>query len=310
MARYTCRRILTGILSLFVLITVTFFLVRIIPGSPFQRGGVSESVVEAIEQEYGLNEPLFTQYISYIGGVLHGDLGISYQDPAVRVTEVIARAWPVTASVGSAALIVSLILGTGLGILSAVSGRRSVKQVISAGGMIAAGIPGFAAAILLMLVFSVKLKLLPASGLLSPVHYILPVAALSLYPAAMVSRLVSSTLETELTKDYVLFARAKGLGRRQVIFTHALKNAYLPVINYIGPASASLLTGSFVVESIFTIPGLGREFVGSITNRDYTLILGLTVFMGAVVIFVNLITDLLCAWLDPKTRRAYREERA
>lgn len=310
MARYTCRRILTGILSLFVLITVTFFLVRIIPGSPFQRGGVSESVVEAIEQEYGLNEPLFTQYISYIGGVLHGDLGISYQDPAVRVTEVIARAWPVTASVGAAALIVSLILGTGLGILSAVSGRRSVKQVISAGGMIAAGIPGFAAAILLMLVFSVKLKLLPASGLLSPVHYILPVAALSLYPAAMVSRLVSSTLETELTKDYVLFARAKGLGRRQVIFTHALKNAYLPVINYIGPASASLLTGSFVVESIFTIPGLGREFVGSITNRDYTLILGLTVFMGAVVIFVNLITDLLCAWLDPKTRRAYREERA
>ena len=310
MARYTCRRILTGILSLFVLITVTFFLVRIIPGSPFQRGGVSESVVEAIEQEYGLNEPLFTQYISYIGGVLHGDLGISYQDPAVRVTEVIARAWPVTASVGAAALIVSLILGTGLGILSAVSGRRSVKQVISAGGMIAAGIPGFAAAILLMLVFSVKLKLLPASGLLSPVHYILPVAALSLYPAAMVSRLVSSTLETELTKDYVLFARAKGLGRRQVIFTHALKNAYLPVINYIGPVSASLLTGSFVVESIFTIPGLGREFVGSITNRDYTLILGLTVFMGAVVILVNLITDLLCAWLDPKTRRAYREERA
>ena len=310
MARYTCRRILTGLLSLFVLITVTFFLVRIIPGSPFQRGGVSESVVEAIEQEYGLNEPLFTQYISYIGGVLHGDLGISYQDPAVRVTEVIARAWPVTASVGTAALIVSLIMGTGLGILSAVSGRRSVKQVISAGGMIAAGIPGFAAAILLMLVFSVKLKLLPASGLLSPVHYILPVAALSLYPAAMVSRLVSSTLETELTKDYVLFARAKGLGRRRVIFTHALKNAYLPVINYIGPASASLLTGSFVVESIFTIPGLGREFVGSITNRDYTLILGLTVFMGAVVILVNLITDLLCAWLDPKTRRAYREERA
>lgn len=310
MARYTCRRILTGFLSLFVLITVTFFLVRIIPGSPFQRGGVSESVVEAIEQEYGLNEPLFTQYISYIGGVLHGDLGISYQDPAVRVTEVIARAWPVTASVGAAALIVSLILGTGLGILSAVSGRRSVKQAISAGGMIAAGIPGFAAAILLMLVFSVKLKLLPASGLLSPVHYILPVAALSLYPAAMVSRLVSSTLETELTKDYVLFARAKGLGRRRVIFTHALKNAYLPVINYIGPASASLLTGSFVVESIFTIPGLGREFVGSITNRDYTLILGLTVFMGAVVILVNLITDLLCAWLDPKTRRAYREERA
>lgn len=310
MARYTCKRILTGILSLFVLITVTFFLVRMIPGSPFQRGGVSDQVVEAIEEEYGLNEPLFTQYISYIGGVLRGDLGISYQDPAVSVAEIIARAWPITASLGFTALIVSMLLGTGLGILSAASDRQGVKNVISAGGMIAAGIPGFAAAILLLLIFSVRLKLLPASGLLSPVHYILPVAALSLYPAAMISRLVGNTLETELQKDYVMFARSKGLGRRQIIFTHALKNAYLPVINYIGPASASLLTGSFVVETIFTIPGLGREFVSSITNRDYTLILGLTIFMGAVVILISLFTDLLCAWLDPRTRRAYREESA
>lgn len=310
MARYTCKRILTGILSLFVLITVTFFLVRMIPGSPFQRGGVSDQVVEAIEEEYGLNEPLFTQYISYIGGVLRGDLGISYQDPAVSVAEIIARAWPITASLGFTALIVSMLLGTGLGILSAASERQGVKNVISAGGMIAAGIPGFAAAILLLLIFSVRLKLLPASGLLSPVHYILPVAALSLYPAAMISRLVGNTLETELQKDYVMFARSKGLGRRQIIFTHALKNAYLPVINYIGPASASLLTGSFVVETIFTIPGLGREFVSSITNRDYTLILGLTIFMGAVVILISLFTDLLCAWLDPRTRRAYREESA
>lgn len=310
MARYTCKRILTGILSLFVLITVTFFLVRMIPGSPFQRGGVSDQVVEAIEEEYGLNEPLFTQYISYIGGVLRGDLGISYQDPAVSVAEIIARAWPITASLGFTALIVSMLLGTGLGILSAASERQGVKNVISAGGMIAAGIPGFAAAILLLLIFSVRLKLLPASGLLSPVHYILPVAALSLYPAAMISRLVGNTLETELQKDYMMFARSKGLGRRQIIFTHALKNAYLPVINYIGPASASLLTGSFVVETIFTIPGLGREFVSSITNRDYTLILGLTIFMGAVVILISLFTDLLCAWLDPRTRRAYREESA
>ena len=159
-----------------------------------------------------------------------------------------------------------------------------------------------------MLIFSVKLRLLPASGLLSPVHYILPTAALSLYPMAVISRLTGNTLRTELQKDYVLFARAKGLGRWRTIFTHALKNAYLPVLSYAGPASASLLTGSFVIESIFTIPGLGREFVSSITNRDYTLILGLTVFMGTVVIAVNLLTDLLCAWLDPRMRRAYREE--
>ena len=167
---------------------------------------------------------------------------------------------------------------------------------------------GGLAAVLLMLLFSVKLKWLPASGLLSPAHYVLPVTALSLYPMAVISRLTGNTLRTELQKDYVLFAQAKGLGRWRTLFTHALKNAYLPVLNYAGPASASLLTGSFVIESIFTIPGLWREFVSSITNRDYTLILGLTVFMGTVVIAVNLLTDLLCAWLDPRMRRSYREE--
>lgn len=309
MIRYTGKRLLTGVFSLFVLVTVTFFLVRMIPGSPFRYGGISEQVAEAIEQEYGLNDPLLIQYFSYLGGLLRGDLGISYQDPATAVTDVIARAWPITASIGITALVVSVLAGTVSGVLRAVSEKPIVREIISGTTMLAAGIPGFAAAILLLLVFSVKLKWLPASGLLSPVHYILPVTALSLYPAAMIARLTGNALGTELKKDYILFARAKGLGKWHVIFTHALKNSYLPVINYIGPASASLLTGSFVVESIFTIPGLGREFVGSITNRDYTLILGLTVFMGTVVILVNLITDLLCAWLDPLTRRAYREKR-
>lgn len=309
MLGYTCKRILTGIFSLFVLITVTFFLVRLIPGSPFQQGGVSDQVVEAIEQEYGLHDPVFIQYISYIVNLLHGDLGISYQDPATRVTDIIARAWPVTASVGITALAVSVFLGTGAGIVKAVSRRRCVKEMISAAGILSAGIPSFAAAILLLLVFSVKLKWLPASGLLSPAHYILPVTALSLYPSAMIARLTANALDGELKKEYVLFARAKGMGKWRTVLTHALKNAYLPVLNYVGPSSAALLTGSFVIESIFTIPGLGREFVGSITNRDYTLILGLTIFMGAVVIFVNLLTDLLCAWLDPQTRRAYREEK-
>lgn len=308
MFKYTIRRILTGILSLFVLATVTFFLVRIIPGSPFQRGGISEHVVEAIEREYGLNDHVFSQYLSYMGDLLRGDFGISYQDPSVRVTEIIARAWPVTASVGVTALAVSVLFGTTAGIVRAVSKKRWIRELISGGSMLLAGIPGFAAAILLLLVFSVRLKWLPAAGLMTPAHYILPVAALSLYPAAMIARLLSNTLEGELNKDYVLFARAKGLGKWRIMFTHVLKNSYLPVLNYIGPASASLLTGSFVIESIFTIPGLGREFVGSITNRDYTLILGLTVFMGTVVIVINLLTDLLCAWLSPRTRRVLNED--
>lgn len=308
MLQYTLKRILTGLLSLIVLATITFFLVRMIPGSPFQNGGVSSDVVDAVEEEYGLNEPLSVQYFEYMGNLLRGDLGISYQDPGTTVAQVIGKAWPVTASVGITALLTAVVLGTVFGILRGATKNRAVRETVSAGGMLAAGIPSFAAAILLLLLFSVKLKWLPASGLLSPAHYVLPVASLSLYPAAVISRMLGNTLRTELGKEYVLFARAKGLGPARTVLTHALKNAWLPVLRYVGPASAFLLTGSFVVESIFTLPGLGREFVSSITNRDYTLILGLTVFMGAVVITVNLITDLLCAWLDPRIRRNFREE--
>lgn len=306
MLRYTLKRLATGLVSLFVLATVTFFLVRLIPGSPFQNGGVSDQVVEAVEEEYGLNEPLFDQYLTYMGNLVHGDLGVSYQEPDTTVAEIIGRTWPVTVSLGLAALLAAVVLGTGLGILRAVSKSRIVREGILAGGMLAAGIPNFAVAILLLLVFSVKLGWFPAAGLLTPAHYVLPVISLALYPAAVISRLTGNTLSAELGKQYVLFARAKGLGRGRIIFTHALKNAWIPVLNYVGPASAFLLTGSFVVESIFTIPGLGREFVSSITNRDYTLILGLTVFMGMVVILVNLVTDLVCAWMDPRMRRSYR----
>ena len=306
MLRYTLKRLATGVVSLFVLATVTFFLVRLIPGSPFQNGGVSDQVVEAVEEEYGLNEPLFDQYLTYMGNLVHGDLGVSYQEPDTTVAEIIGRTWPVTVSLGLAALLAAVVLGTGLGILRAVSKSRIVREGILAGGMLAAGIPNFAVAILLLLVFSVKLGWFPAAGLLTPAHYVLPVISLALYPAAVISRLTGNTLSAELGKQYVMFARAKGLGRGRIIFTHALKNAWIPVLNYVGPASAFLLTGSFVVESIFTIPGLGREFVSSITNRDYTLILGLTVFMGMVVILVNLVTDLICAWMDPRMRRSYR----
>lgn len=306
MLGYTLKRLATGLVSLFVLATVTFFLVRLIPGSPFQNGGVSDQVVEAVEEEYGLNEPLFDQYLTYMGNLVHGDLGVSYQEPDTTVAEIIGRTWPVTVSLGLAALLAAVVLGTGLGILRAVSKSRIVREGILAGGMLAAGIPNFAVAILLLLVFSVKLGWFPAAGLLTPAHYVLPVISLALYPAAVISRLTGNTLSVELGKQYVMFARAKGLGRGRIIFTHALKNAWIPVLNYVGPASAFLLTGSFVVESIFTIPGLGREFVSSITNRDYTLILGLTVFMGMVVILVNLVTDLICAWMDPRMRRSYR----
>lgn len=306
MGRYTCRRILLGILALFVLVTAAFFLTRMMPGSPFQSGNVSESVLRSLEREYGLDKPAGGQYVTYLGNLLRGDLGMSYKKPGTSVAEVIARAWPVTFFLGFLATLLAVVLGTVMGVWQAVTERKAVKGGIFLGTMLGTGMPNFVVALLLSLLFGVKLKFLPVSGLTGAANYVLPVVSLSVYPASAITRMIHNAAEEEMKRDYVVMARAKGLGRRRILFMHVLKNAWLPVLNYIGPAAAFLLTGSFVTESIFTIPGLGREFVTSIANRDYTLILGLTVFMGTVVIGINLITDLVGAWLDPRVRRTCR----
>nr|WP_246597393.1 ABC transporter permease [Faecalicatena faecalis] len=237
---------------------------------------------------------------------MHGDLGISFKKPGVRVSEVITRAWPATAALGALAIVLAAVVGTLLGIWQASTKKRLVKGGIFFSTMLGTGIPNFVIALLLMLFFGVKLKLLPIAGLTGAENYILPVVSLAVYPAAVITRLMRNTFQEEMNRDYVVLAKAKGLSWRRTAVTHILKNAWIPVLNYIGPAAAFLMTGSFVVESVFTIPGLGREFVNSIENRDYTLILGLTIFMGVTVIGINLLTDLLCAWLDPRVRRAYR----
>lgn len=306
MGRYMLKRILVGFLALFVLVTASFFLTRIMPGSPFQSGNVSEQVLSALEEEYGLDKRPAEQYVVYLGNLLHGDFGMSYKKPGVSVAAVIGRAWPVTAVLGMLAILLAAVLGTAAGIWQATTEKRVVRGGIFLGTMLGTGIPNFAIALLLALLFGVKLKLLPITGMSGAANYVLPVVSLALYPASIITRMIQNTLRDEMGRDYVALARAKGLGRRRILLTHVLKNAWLPVLNYIGPAAAFLLTGSFVVESIFTIPGLGREFVTSIANRDYTLILGLTTFMGAVVIGINIITDVLGAWLDPRIRRTCR----
>lgn len=306
MLKYTCKRLFTGVLSLFVLVTAAFFLTRMMPGSPFSTGNVSESVLVSMEEEYGLNEPVSRQYVTYLSNLMHGDLGVSFKKPGVRVSEVISRAWPATATLGALAILLAAAVGTFLGIWQASSRKQAVKGGIFFSTMLGTGIPNFVIALLLMLCFGVKLKLLPVAGLTGAENYILPVISLAVYPAAVITRLMQNTFREEMGRDYVVLAKAKGLKWRRTAVTHILKNAWIPVLNYIGPAAAFLMTGSFVVESVFTIPGLGREFVNSIENRDYTLILGLTIFMGVAVIGINLLTDLLCAWLDPRVRRAYR----
>ncbi len=308
MVRYMGKRILISLLSVWMLITVAFFLTRQMPGSPFQTGNVSGEVLEQMEQEYGFDQPVSAQYVTYMRNLLHGDLGISYMNPGESVTEVIARALPATLSLGILAVIVSLVAGTLLGMLQAFSQKRWVRTTILFGTIFGAGIPNFVIALLLALVFGVQWKLLPVVGLDSWTSYLLPVLSLAAYPTAVVTRLMCHACRQELQKEYVVLAKVKGLSMRRIAWTHVWKNAWIPVLNYAGPAAAFLLTGSFVVESIFTIPGLGREFVNSIANRDYTLIMGLTIFMGVVVIGVNLAVDLLCAWMDPRIRKSYLKD--
>ena len=302
MAGYIGKRILAGLLSLFILVTVTFFLTRMIPGSPFAGGNVSENVQEAIEEEYGLNEPVMVQYQNYLKNLLQGDLGVSLKKPGVTVAEVIGRAWPVTVSVALPAIILAAVLGILLGIWQASSGNRGIRNSIFFSTVIGSSVPNFAVAILLLLLFGVRLKWFPVAGLMTPANYVLPVTAMAIYPASVIARLMCRAYTEEMQKEYVTLAKAKRISKSRILLAHVMRHALIPVFNYLGPAAAFLVTGSFVVESVFTIPGLGREFVNAIANRDYTMIMGLTVFMGAVVILLNLMTDILCGCLNPAVK--------
>ena len=247
MAKYIGKRLVTGILSLFVLATVTFFLTRVIPGSPFQGANVSESVLQMMEEEYGLHQPAGVQYVTYMKHLLRGNLGYSYQNPSESVANIIQRSWPVTAVIGVLAILLAMIVGIGIGVWQTFSRHRLLRGGLFTGTLLIGGVPNFVAALLLMLVFGVWLKWLPVSGLDSWKNYILPVCALALYPACSLARLTGTLLAQEKQRDYVLLALTKGLKKRQILFTHILPHIWIPVLNYLGPASAFLLTGSFVV---------------------------------------------------------------
>ena len=308
MLKYSLKRIGIGLVSLFMLVTITFLLVRLMPGSPFQTANVSEQIQQKIEEEYGLDKPLMKQYGTYMNRLLHGDLGVSYKKSGVTVVAVIRQAAPDTMRIGGLAALTAYAGGTALGIWQVLSKNTRIRRGIVAGTILGTCIPNFVIALVTALLFGVHWKLLPIVGLNGWKSYILPVLTLSCYPMAVVTRIMKNSFEKELSQDYVIMARAKHLSKCRIIVRHVLKNAWIPVLNYIGPSTAFLMTGSFVVESIFAIPGLGREFVNSIVNRDYTLILGLTIFMGAIVILINLMVDLLCAWLNPKIRMEYLME--
>ena len=301
MVRYIIKRLFIGVVTIWALITITFFLIRIMPGSPFEADNLSQSAIEQLESTYGLDEPMWKQYILYMENLMHGDLGISYKKN-VSVNTLIARGFPYTLSIGLLSIAVSAFIGILMGIWMATSKRLAVKNTLLGIATLGVSIPGFVTAILLMMVFGVWWPVLPIVGLGSPANYILPVAAQSFGQIASIARLTKSTYSEAIQMDYVTMARAKGLSNLYITARHVLKNALIPVVTYFGPAIAFLITGSFVVESIFSITGIGREFTNAITNRDYTVVLGFSVFIGVIITVANLAVDIICSLIDPRIK--------
>ena len=291
-----------GLVSLFALITVTFFLTRLMPGNPFDISNVNQAVQDRIMSYYGLDQPVHVQFGMYLKNLSHGDLGISYKKVGTTVNQLIMQEAPYTIQIGLIAFIIALILGTVLGIAMAVTRKEGVRGSLMFLTVLGISIPNYVLALLLMLVCGVTLKWFPVVGLGSWKHYILPVTAMTVYPLAQISKLVKSSYSEAMHQDYVIMARAKGISKVRISFVHILKNAMIPVITISGPMVAFLLTGSFVVENIFTIPGIGREFVNSVSNRDYTVIMGLTIFLGIILVLCNLISDMICALVDPRIK--------
>ena len=295
MGKYILKRLAIGILTLFILATITFFLMHAIPGSPFgaDNKNLTPEQYAAMQAKYNLDKPLFQQYTTYMVNLLHMDFGESISKKGELVLDIILKRAPVTARLGACAFIISVVAGITLGIVGA---------FITFLATLGVSLPSFIVAILLMIFLGVKLKIFPLLGLSTPASYVLPTIALSIGPIAMVTRLTRSSLKDVMNKDYIILARSKGTDDVKVIIKHALRNALLPVITYCGPLLAGLVTGSFVVETLFTIPGIGKEFTSSVTNRDYPMIMGLTIFLGAIVILMQLASDIVAAIVDPRIK--------
>lgn len=304
MGKYILKRLLIGVVTLLALATITFFLMHIIPGSPFagETSKLPAAVKEKLIAKYGLDKPLVVQYVTYLRNAIHGDFGTSLNRKGREVMDIIMSGIRPTASLGLVAFVIAMTVGILLGTISAFSRQRWVSGLVAVISTIGVSVPSFLIALLMMLVFGVLLGWLPIVGLSSWRHYIMPGIALSLAPIAMIARLVRSSLLEVMRQDYMVLARSKGTPELQVITRHALKNALIPVITYAGPLIATLLTGSFVIETLFSIPGIGAEFVTSVSNRDYTLIMALTIFYGAFIIVANIVTDLITAAIDPRIR--------
>jgi oligopeptide transport system permease protein len=305
MLRFAFNRLLQAIPVLLIVISATFFLVHSAPGGPFSADkAVPPEVIRALEAQYNLDQPLWQQYVSYLGDVLRGDLGPSFKYSGRTVNELIAAGLPATAELAMYAMLVALIIGISAGVLAAMRPNTMQDYLPMSAAMLGICMPSFLLGPILVLVFGIHLEWLPVSGWGDiPGDKILPAITLGTGYAAYIARLSRGGMLEVLSQDYIRTARAKGLSEPLIIFKHALRGGLIPVVAFLGPAFAGLLGGSFVVETIFQIPGLGRFYVQAAFNRDYTMILGMTVFFATLIIVFNLISDMLALWLNPKLRQ-------
>jgi oligopeptide transport system permease protein len=303
MFRFITTRFLQALFALYIVVTATFFMVRFVPGGPFTaEKAVTPEILRNLEAHYGLNKPLWQQYLDYIGSLARGDLGPSFKYPNRTVNEIIFDKIPVSAELGVESLAIALILGISLGTLAAVKRNSWIDYVASSFGMIGISIPTFVVGPLLVLVFAIHLRWVNASGWFFAADRTLPALVLGIAYAAPISRLTRGGMLEVLHQDFIRTARAKGASELRVVTRHALRGGLLPVVSYLGPAVAGILTGSFVIEQIFQIPGIGREFITSAFNRDYTLVLGTVILYAALIMLLNLLVDIAQAWMNPKVR--------
>jgi oligopeptide transport system permease protein len=300
---YYFNRFVSAVVTIVLIATLTFVMMHSIPGGPFTRERpVPDEIIRALNEKYNLDAPLYVQYFDYMKGLFTFDLGPSYSKIGTTVNELLAGGFPESAKIGLMSTVLIIVLGIPLGIISALKQNKFIDYLVMFMATLGVTVPSFVIATLIIYFFAGKLGWLPTFGVSSPLGYVGPVIALTGYSLSFVARLTRSSMLEVLRQDYIRTARANGLKEFKVIGKHAVKNALIPVVTYIGPMIAAILTGSFVVEKIFAIPGMGRYFVDSVTNRDYTTIMGMTVFYAAFYVIMVLIVDIAYGFIDPRIR--------
>ena len=302
MKKYVIKRIIISVITVFVLTTVVFFLVRLMPGGPFTNPKMTPEVQKAMEAYYGLDKPLPVQYLTYMNNLLHGDFGYSMTHANQSVNSIMFRAFPFSADVGIRALVFAFSIGIVLGIIAALNRGKKLDFVCVLIAIIGTSVPDFIIGGVLQYFFGIKWGLLPIAQYKGFRYTILPMLALAFATLASVSRIMRSSMLEVINQDYIKTAKAKGLNDVEVVTKHEIRNAIMPIVTIMGPLVASVLTGTFVIESIFAIPGMGKYYVESISSLDYTMVLGMTVFFGVLLVIANTITDIAYGMIDPRIR--------